>query len=168
MDSLRKDLNTLPIEGINGSASDEAIMDILARYGIIREKERTRVEIWGTGNPRREFMYSEDMAAACVYLMENVDIKQINSYTPDSVEAPRKIHFLNIGTGNEVTIRELAETIRSSLGFKGEIYFNTDKPDGTMRKLTNVDLLHNLGFRHDIELGKGLEMVYKAYLEKQV
>jgi GDP-L-fucose synthase len=171
-DALRKDLNANPIEGINGTSEEQAILDILAKYGIIRdtdsETSHVKVEIWGTGQPLREFMYSEDMAAACVFMMEHVDIEQINEFTPirtNSID-PRQIHFVNIGTGKEISIKGLAETIKESLNFKGDIYFNTSKPDGTMRKLTNADLLHGLGFKHRIGLNQGIDLMYQAYLGK--
>ena len=101
--------------------------------------------------------------------MEHVDIEQINEFTPNGHNGldPRKIHFVNIGTGKEMTIKDLAETIKSALDFKGEIFFNTSKPDGTMRKLTNVRLLNSLGFKHKIDLEQGIELMYQAYLDKQ-
>ncbi|SNX52925.1 GDP-L-fucose synthase [Thermoanaerobacterium sp. RBIITD] len=107
------------------------------------------VEVWGTGKPLREFLYVDDMADACVFLMENYDGEE----------------HVNIGTGQEVSIRELAEMIKEVVGFEGEIVFNTDKPDGTPRKLTDVIKLHSLGWRHNVELGEGIERTYKWYLE---
>lgn len=161
---IRQDLNAHPVEGISGSASNEEILQILDKFGVSMNKERVQVEIWGTGKPMREFMYSEDMAAACVYMMEHVDISQINSFTPKSVEEPRKIDFVNIGTGKEISIKDLALKIKSTLGYQGEIYFNTEKPDGTMRKLTNVSLLNGLGFKHTVDLAQGIDLMYNAYL----
>lgn len=107
------------------------------------------VEVWGTGTPLREFIYVDDMAAACVFLMENYDGEQ----------------HVNIGTGEEVSIRQLAETIREVVGFKGELVFNTDMPDGTPRKLTTVDKLHGLGFMHKVSLNDGIRMAYEWFLE---
>lgn len=108
------------------------------------------VEIWGTGTPLREFLYVDDMADACVFLMENYDGEQ----------------HVNIGTGVEVSIRELAENIKEVVGFKGELVFNTDMPDGTPRKLTTVEKLNGLGWKHDIELTKGIGLAYNWFLEK--
>ena len=127
------------------------------------------MEIWGTGKPMREFMFSEDMAAACIFMMENVGIQQINSHTPDSIKSkdPRKIHFANIGTGIEISIKNLALKIKEALNFKGDIYFNDDKPDGTIRKLTNADMLHGLGFMHSIDLDQGIDLMHNAYLSNQ-
>ncbi|MDK0899080.1 GDP-L-fucose synthase [Clostridium perfringens] len=107
------------------------------------------VEVWGTGKPLREFLYVDDMADACVFLMENYDGEQ----------------HVNIGTGVEVSIRELAETVKAVVGFEGELVFNTDMPDGTPRKLTTVDKLNGLGWKHKVDLNKGIEMAYEWFLE---
>lgn len=107
------------------------------------------VEVWGTGTPLREFIYVDDMAAACVFLMENYDGEQ----------------HVNIGTGEEVSIRQLAETIKEVVGFEGELVFNTDMPDGTPRKLTTVDKLHGLGFMHKVSLNEGIKLAYSWFLE---
>ena len=107
------------------------------------------VEVWGTGTPLREFLYVDDMADACVYLMENYDGEQ----------------HVNIGTGEEVSIRELAETVKEVVGFEGELVFNTDMPDGTPRKLTTVDKLHGLGWKHKVSLNEGIKLAYNWFLE---
>ena len=107
------------------------------------------VEVWGTGTPLREFIYVDDMAAACVFLMENYDGEQ----------------HVNIGTGEEVSIRQLAETVKEVVGFEGELVFNTNMPDGTPRKLTTVDKLHGLGFMHNVSLNDGIRMAYEWFLE---
>lgn len=107
------------------------------------------VEVWGTGTPLREFIYVDDMAAACVFLMENYDGEQ----------------HVNIGTGEEVSIRQLAETVKEVVGFEGKLVFNTDMPDGTPRKLTTVDKLHGLGFMHKVSLNDGIRMAYEWFLE---
>ena len=107
------------------------------------------VEVWGTGTPLREFLYVDDMADACVFLMENYDGEQ----------------HVNIGTGEEVSIRELAETVKDVVGFKGELVFKTDMPDGTPRKLTTVDKLHGLGWKHNVSLNEGIKLAYNWFLE---
>ncbi len=107
------------------------------------------VEVWGTGKPLREFLYVDDMADACVFLMENYDGEQ----------------HVNIGTGVEVSIRELAETVKEVVGFEGEVVFNTDMPDGTPRKLTTVDKLNGLGWKHKVDLNNGITMAYEWFLE---
>ena len=107
------------------------------------------VEVWGTGTPLREFLYVDDMADACVFLMENYDGEQ----------------HVNIGTGEEVSIRELAETVKEVVGFEGELVFNTEMPDGTPRKLTTVDKLHGLGWKHKVSLNEGIKLAYNWFLE---
>jgi len=120
-----------------------------------------KVEIWGSGKPRREFLYSEDMADACVFILESRDFK--DTYSQDEKEI-RNTH-INIGTGVDISIKELALTIKKIVGYKGELYFNDTKPDGTMIKLTNPSKLHALGWKHTVELEEGIEKVYKWYLE---
>ena len=107
------------------------------------------VELWGTGTPLREFLYVDDMADACVFLLEEYDGEQ----------------HVNIGTGKEISIKELAETVKKVVGYEGDIVWNTDMPDGTPRKLTNVDKLHGLGFAHKVELEEGIELSYKWFCE---
>jgi len=121
-----------------------------------------KVEIWGSGKPRREFLYSEDMADACVFLLESRDFK--DTYLKDEKEI-RNTH-INIGTGVDISIRELAETIKKIVRYDGELYFNDTKPDGTMVKLTDPSKLHGLGWKHKVELQEGIEMIYKWYLDK--
>lgn len=107
------------------------------------------VEVWGTGTPLREFLYVDDMADACVFLMENYDGEQ----------------HVNIGTGEEVSIRQLAETIKEVVGFEGKLVFNTEMPDGTPRKLTTVEKLHELGWKHKVSLNDGIKMAYGYFLD---
>lgn len=107
------------------------------------------VELWGTGAPLREFLYVDDMADACVYLMENYSGEQ----------------HVNIGTGKELTIRELAELVRKTVGYEGEIVWNQDMPDGTPRKLTDVSKLHGLGWKHKVELEDGVKLAYDWFRE---
>lgn len=120
------------------------------------------VEIWGTGKPMREFLWSEDMADACVFLMENRDFKDIFSASAEI----RNTH-INIGTGEDISIKDLAEMIKEIVRFEGELYFNTDKPDGTMKKLTDVSKLHGLGWKHTVELYDGITTMYQWYLSQQ-
>lgn len=117
-----------------------------------------KVEIWGTGNPMREFLWSEDMADACVFLMESRDFKDTFSITQEI----RNSH-INIGTGVEISIRDLAEIIKKTIGYNGELYFNINKPDGTMRKLTDASKLHALGWKHKVELEDGIRKIYTWY-----
>jgi len=156
-DAIRKDLQKNPIEGVDGGSDRKEIISILAKYGI--QAEPVKIEIWGTGKPKREFLYSDDMADACVFLMERVDFK--DTFDPNTTEI-RNTH-INIGTGVDVSIRDLAETIKKIVGFDGEIYFNTKKPDGTMRKVTDPSKLHALGWKHKVELEEGIRKIYDWY-----
>lgn len=110
------------------------------------------VSVWGSGTPQREFLYVEDMADACVYIMENKTVADTGD-------------FVNIGTGKEVTIRQLAELICDVIGFEGDLVFDSTKPDGTPRKVTDVSRLHQLGWTHTTELKEGVEATYNWYLD---
>ena len=177
-EALREDLNKRPIESISGNNDHNEIIAILSKYGIRQDKSKSlSVEIWGTGSPMREFLWSEEMADACVFLMENIDFKDAVSTCsttgkkpfPEPVKGKSVSHevrnaHINIGTGKEISIHDLAFLIREKLGFKGNLEFNTSKPDGTMRKLTNPDKLHALGWHHQIEIEEGIEKLYNWYL----
>ena len=155
-DGVRTDLNRRPVEGINGETSQEEIINILAKYGITAEG----VKLWGTGKPQREFLWSEEMADASVYILEHVDFK--DTYTPGEKDI-RNCH-INIGTGKEITIAQLAQLIVNEVGFKGKLEFDSSKPDGTIRKLTDVSKLHRLGWHHKIEIEEGVQKMYQWYL----
>jgi GDP-L-fucose synthase len=117
------------------------------------------VNIWGSGKPMREFMWSEDMADACIHIMKNVNFSDLIT-----TEEIRNTH-INIGTGEEISIEDLAKLIAEIIGFSGQFHFDSTKPDGTMRKLTDVSKLHSLGFKHQVSLREGIERVYAWYLE---
>ena len=161
-DEVVKDLNVHSLEEAK---------EYLIGFGV----DASKVEIWGSGKPMREFLWSEDMADACVYLLENRDFKDTytiqedtnDTCTPNSVKnlEIRNTH-INIGTGEDVSIKELAETIKRIIGFKGELYFNIDKPDGTMKKLTDVSKLHSLGWKHKVKLEDGIANIYQWYLSR--
>lgn len=119
------------------------------------------IEIWGSGKPRREFMYNDDMADACVYLMENRDFKDTYNTTGEI----RNTH-INIGTGEDISIADLALLIKKITGFAGELLYNTSKPDGTMVKLTDPSKLHALGWKHKVGLEEGIKRVYEWYLSR--
>ena len=155
--AIRKDFNRLPVEGISGKDSDDLISAKLTKYGI----EKGSVEIWGTGKPMREFLWSEEMADACIYIMENVNFKDL---IPKGNEI-RNTH-INIGTGKEISIAGLAKLIAKTVGYEGEFVFNTGKPDGTMRKLTDPSQLHRLGWKHQIDIEEGVGRLYGWYLKK--
>ncbi|PKP35496.1 MAG: GDP-L-fucose synthase [Bacteroidetes bacterium HGW-Bacteroidetes-17] len=158
--SIRKDLHNNPIEGIDGASSQNDIVAILTKYGIKfdQEKKEVNVEIWGTGTPKREFMWSEEMADACVHIMEKVNFNDLYSVKSTQNSEIRNTH-INIGTGEEISISELVELIKKLIGFKGDFQFNPGKPDGTMRKVTNISKLHKLGWTHEISLEEGIKML---------
>ncbi len=137
-------------------SSEQEARAVLDRFGVSAES----VQIWGTGRPRREFLWSEDMAAACVYLMEHRDFK--DTYPPGATEI-RNSH-INIGTGEDISIAELAELVRGTVGFGGKLVFDADRPDGTFRKLTDVSKLHALGWKHRVTLEEGIRRLYEWYL----
>ena len=146
------------MQDLNVSTIEEA-QTLLQSSGVTASK----VEIWGTGNPKREFLWSKDMADACVFIMENRNFP--DTYLEGAKEI-RNTH-INIGTGKDVSIKELAETIKRIIGYKGELFFNTDKPDGTMRKLTDVTKLNNLGWKHSVELEEGIIQLYNWYVNNK-
>ncbi len=163
---IRKDLNKRPVEGVNGDANNDEIVAILAKYGLNKKSSNhsphsspVTVEIWGSGSPMREFLWSEEMADACVYIMENTNFSDLVSSKTKEV---RNTH-INIGTGKEISIKNLAFLIKEKIGFKGELEFNASKPDGTLRKLTNVSKLNELGWHHEIEIEEGIEKMYNWY-----
>jgi GDP-L-fucose synthase len=155
-DMLRQDLDARPVKGITGRASDKDISELMKTCGVSREE----VRLWGTGKPLREFLWSEEMADASVYIMEHVDFADLK---PEGEEV-RNTH-INIGTGVELSIRELAGLVRDTTGFEGKLNFDASKPDGTLRKLTDVSKLHALGWRHKIEINEGVERLYKWYID---
>ncbi len=170
--TIRKDLEKLPIEQVNGKSSEEEIIAIFNKYGITVKNNQVAIEIWGSGKPMREFLWSEDMADACVFLMEKIDFTDVKNQlqglnTSCDTIAHKAIEIrnthINIGTGKEISIKELAETIKNKIGFQGILFFNTEKPDGTLRKLTDPSKLHQLGWKHTIELEEGIEKMYNWY-----
>jgi GDP-L-fucose synthase len=154
-EAIRRDFNRLPVEGVPGNDSKEVINVKLSKYGIFNDS----VEIWGTGKPLREFLWSEEMADACVYIMENVDFDDLK---PSGKEI-RNTH-INIGTGQEISIAGLAKLIAQTVGYTGNFNFNADKPDGTPRKLTDPSQLNSLGWNHQIDIEQGIKELYKWYL----
>ena len=185
-DKIAIDLNKRPVEGVTGSASKEEVLKVLAKYGISDNK----VVLWGTGTPLREFLWSEEMADACVHILINVDFKDvigIEKYSSvhygnaadgvvdrdhtagrggaiPSLGEIRNCH-INVGTGKELTIRQLSELVVKAVGFEGEVEFDASKPDGTMRKMIDVSKLHSLGWHHKIEIEEGVQKLFDWYKE---
>ena len=182
--AIARDLDIRPVEGVSGSAPREAITAVLQKYGIMDNK----VVLWGTGTPLREFLWSEDMADASVHVLLNVDFKDIigiekyssvhyGAATDGAVDRNhsagrggaipalgeiRNCH-INVGTGKELTIRELSQLVVRAVGFEGEVVFDASKPDGTMRKLIDVEKLHQLGWTHQVELEDGVGRLFDWY-----
>lgn len=157
-ESVRKDLKRRPLDNINDISAADDIMNALSKHGVFS----THIEFWGTGRPMREFLWSEDMADACVFIMENVNFDDLKQ---DRKEI-RNCH-INIGTGKEISIKNLAETIRKIIGYKGEIRFDASKPDGTIRKLTDVSKLTSLGWQYNVEIKEGINRMYNWYIADQ-
>ncbi len=170
-EAVRQDLRRRPVstpQGLiaNEQASKETILDVLSYYGITPD----HVTLWGTGSPLREFLWSEEMADACVHILLHVDFKDTYSETSssknDHYQEIRNCH-INIGTGEEHTIRETAEMIVCEIGYQGKIIWDANKPDGTPRKLTDVTKLHQLGWHHQVSLKEGIHRLYHWYLSEE-
>ena len=146
-ETLQKDLNKRPIEGVNGYADKKDILSVLAKYGISSKEKTTSVTLWGTGEPLREFLHVDDLAEACLFLMNKFD----------------KPGFINVGSGIDLSIKELAEIIKTEVGFSGHLVWDTSKPNGTPRKLMDVSKLKGLGWINAIPLKKGISKVVKDY-----
>lgn len=182
--AIKADMNKRPVEGITGESSTEEIINVLAKYGI----ENNKVTLWGTGSPLREFLWSEDMADASVHVLLNVDFKDIigiEKYSSVMYGAKadglvdrnhsagrggaipalgeiRNCH-INVGTGKELTIKELSQLVVKAVDFKGVIEFDSSKPDGTPRKLIDVSKLHSLGWKHKVEIDEGVKKLFEWY-----
>lgn len=153
--AVREDLNKRPVEGLDGKASDKEITTMLAKYGITKGQ----LELWGTGAPMREFLWSEEMADATVFIMENVNFEDL---IKDKNEI-RNCH-INIGTGKEISIKDLSYLVSKTVGYQGKIRFDSTKPDGTMRKLIDVSKLNALGWKHQIEIEEGVKRLFEWYV----
>lgn len=150
--SIRTDLDKLPIEGVNGSYSADVILKVLDKYGIKKTDSEVSITLWGTGSPMREFLHVDDMADASVFLLLNYD-------APDSTPS-----HINAGCGEDITIRDLAELVRRTVDYHGEIIWDSTKPDGTPRKLLDVSRLKNLGWSPSVSLEEGVKRVVSNYV----
>lgn len=160
--AIRNDLSVLPIDRVGGNAKDDEILEVLAKYGIQKSsgcEGKVIVKLWGSGKPMREFLHSSDMADACVFIMENVNFSDLSH----GMSEVRNTH-VNIGTGKDISIAELAQLVKGIVGFNGEIVWDSNKPDGTYRKLLDVSKLNTLGWTHKIDLNQGIRMVYQGYI----
>ena len=172
--NIRNDLNSRPIGDVTGTSTKQEIVAALKSVGIIKKRptqgevdENVSIEIWGTGKPLREFLWSDDMADACVFLMDTCDFQDIVELRKQEADIAPGITntHINIGTGKEISIFHLAHAVKYSVDFGGELHFNSDKPDGTVKKLSDISRLQALGWQHRIELEEGINMLYRWYLK---
>ncbi|MBN2340146.1 MAG: GDP-L-fucose synthase [Deltaproteobacteria bacterium] len=154
---LAKLLKANDLDAIEADLKTPDWPSVLQQYGISTEG----VTIWGTGTPYREFLYSEDMADACVFVMEHVDFSDLAQDRTEVINT-----HINIGTGKDLTISELAHLIRDIVGFNGELIFDSTKPDGTPKKLLDVNKLTALGWTYKTELNDGIQKIYDWYLQR--
>ncbi len=192
-EAIRKDLEKNPVEGVNGSSKEPEILNILNKYGIKKDSApenpapsiqdpapRTShltphtshpvsIALWGTGNPYREFLYVDDMAEACIYVMNNINFTDLyalssepHALSPKPSALIKNTH-INIGTGKDLTIKDLAHLIKDKVGFRGELNWDSSKPDGTARKLLDVTKINNLGWQEKVSLEEGIRMIYDKY-----
>jgi GDP-L-fucose synthase len=133
------------------SQNSHVLPALIRKFHEAKETGASEVSVWGTGSPLREFLYADDLAEACVFLMNNYDGKQ----------------FVNIGTGEDLSIKELALLIKEEVGFEGDLLFDTTKPDGTPRKLMDVSKINALGWKHKVELKEGIALAYKDFLKEE-
>lgn len=172
-EGILKDLAKYPIEGITDKSETSEILSVMRKYGIqsnrqpeSRTQDPVTITLWGTGSPYREFLHVDDVADACVFVMNNVDF---NDLIPPSALSPQpsalKNTHINIGTGKDLTIKDLAILIKDIIGFRGEIVWDDSKPDGTPRKLLDVSKISSLGWKEKVGLEDGIRGVYEKYRE---
>lgn len=162
-EGIRKDLDKRPVEGVTGAKSEQEILKILSKFGI-NSNSPTRqlasspitISLWGTGNIFREFLHVDDMAQACIYVMNNVDAKKLYE--------DMNVSQINIGTGSDITIYDVALLVKEIVGYKGEITWDSSKPGGTYKKQLDVSQLNSLGWKESIPLTSGIKQVYEGYL----
>jgi GDP-L-fucose synthase len=162
--AIRADFNSFPVEGVNGTNDEASILHKLNKYGLSKKGEKVTIDLWGTGTPRREFLFSDDLAAACVFLMNNVDFPDLVKFADEKGEI-RNTH-INIGCGVDLTIAELANIVKEIVGFEGIVAWDSEKPDGTFQKLLDVSKLQKLGWQYKVNLKDGIGLVYNNYRSK--
>jgi GDP-L-fucose synthase len=172
-ESIRKDFKKYPVEGVNDTFTDSEIMEKLRKYGISiisapstqhpapSGRQPVTISLWGSGNPYREFLYVDDLAEACVFVMTDVDFGDLKSI--NGVSSTIKNTHINIGTGKDLIIKDLALMIKDIVGFKGQLKWDSSKPDGTYRKLLDVSKINKLGWKEKVNLEDGIKMIYKRY-----
>ncbi len=161
MEAIRTDLNKRPVEKTDGTASDKEIKDVLDQHGI-SATQPVIIKLWGSGNPKREFLHSDDLADACIFILKNTSFSELKNEIKG--KEIRNTH-INIGTGIDLSIKELSKLIAKIMNFSGKIEFNPDMPDGTPRKLLDVNKLKKIGWESRISLEEGLKITYNNYKE---
>lgn len=159
---IKRDLTKRPIENVDPGLDKQGLIEALKKYGIRKNDQRkddnVTLSLWGSGTPRREFMYVDDMANACLHVLQNVDANQLYN--------KMKLSHINIGLGTDLRIAELSQMIKKIIGFSGEILWDTTKPDGPLQKLLDVSVLEQSKWKHQIELLQGINLVYRKYLKE--
>lgn len=153
--ALRQDLEQRPIDQLHHEASEQQILSILQKYGIEFHENKVSIRLWGSGQVYREFLHVDDMADACVFVMENLDASHLYLQLKQT--------HLNIGTGQDLTIKELAGVVQEVTGFMGELSWDTSMPEGTPRKQLDVSRLESLSWKPSISLEQGIRQVYASY-----
>lgn len=162
--AIQEDLNKRPIDGLDGRASKAAIQDVLSQHGIIPQDKGVSITLWGSGRANREFLWADDLADACIYLLKQVDFSDITAHCTGPI---RNTH-LNVGSGEEMSIKDMAILMKKMLGFQGKIQFEQTEFDGTPRKVNDSSKMHQLGWRHRTSLKDGLEMLYQHYTTSHI
>jgi len=164
---IRKDIELRPIKNLSHTSSEKEITEKLESYNIFKNS----VKLWGSGNPRREFLHSDDLANASIHLIENIDFKDItklkfniSDYNEFKNYEIRNTH-INIGTGKDISIKELAELVKEIENYEGKIIWDSSKPDGTFQKLLNTSVINNLNWKYKTKLSEGIKKVYENYLK---
>lgn len=145
------------------SDTEQDLLETVEKYGITKKDNTVTLSVWGSGKPYREFLHADDMATACVYVMEKLNFSDLSK----GLREIRNTH-INLGTGKDIAIKDLVCLIGDIVGFKGQIIFDTSKPDGTFRRPMSVNKINKLGWRHHIELEDGLRETVRWYLENEV
>ncbi len=164
---IRKDLDKNPVTGYHHADSNNDIIKILAANGIEEQNKKVYLKLWGSGKPMREFLFADDLAHACLYLMNNVDfthlVDRLQKSNQNKTHEIRNTH-INIGTGKDISISDLAKIISDNAGYGGQIIWDTDKPDGTPRKYLDVSKIASLGWQYQTSLIDGIDKVYSNYI----
>ena len=160
VEGIRQDLQKRPMEGIDPNAETSKLVKVLESFGIFQSGQEVEIRLWGSGTPRREFLHSHDLAKAVVFIMENISFRDV--VNERGLKEVRNTH-INIGSGEDLAISELANLVKKIIGFKGILSWDSEKPDGTFQKLMDISRLKALGWQPEISLEQGIDKVYDDY-----